>query len=156
VNSSTAPLPPEALGQRLADVFAVVGPLYRQAAALVIAHEAVEGVSTGVRAVLEQITRHGPQTVPTIAQALAISRQYVQRMVDDAITAEMVTPRPNPRHKRSCLLALTPVGQHAIDAITRREQTVLAGATGDLTEQDIATSIRVLDSMIAVTRRTPR
>jgi DNA-binding MarR family transcriptional regulator len=148
-----APLSPHALGQRLADVFAVVGPLYRHAAALVAANESIEGVLTGVRAVLDQLARSGPLTVPSIARALAISRQYVQRMVDDAYASGLVTTRPNPRHKRSPLLELTPAGRHTITTITRRERAVLGRATGDLTEHDIATCIRVLNSMIAVTRQ---
>src|ERR1700678_2357514 len=42
-----------------------------------------------MRAVLEILGRDGAQTVPTLARALEIQRQYVQTMVDETTAAGM-------------------------------------------------------------------
>lgn len=152
--SSPKPLPPSELAEHLAEVFTVVGPLYRHAARLVAAGEAIEGVSTGVRAVLEQLDRAGPQPVPRLADALAVSRQFAQRMVDDALAASFVMTTPNPRHRRSSLVQLTRVGQRTITAITTRERQVLATVAGDLTEDDLAACLRVLRAALTTLAST--
>src|SRR4051794_27273382 len=83
VNDS-APLPSDELGHRLTEVFDLVGPLYRRAARKVEQAEPVEGVSAGVRAVLNLLRLHGPMSVPQMGRDQALSRQFVQRMVNDA------------------------------------------------------------------------
>ena len=56
-----SPLPPEELGPRLAEVYAVLGPLYRRVARLVEHDSPRNGLSIGVRAVHSQCTEtsHG-------------------------------------------------------------------------------------------------
>lgn len=75
----------------------------------------------GVRAVLDQLRREGERTVPQMARAQGLSRQFVQRMVNDARAAGYVDLRDNPAHQRSSLVALTQPGREAIDAVTARE-----------------------------------
>jgi len=131
-------------GQRLSDVFRAVGPLYREAAQRVARDEQLEGVSTGVRAVLEELLAEGRQTMPAVARNLGTTRQYVQRMVEEAAAAGLVRSVPNPAHRRSPLLALTPAGRAAIRRILRREQAALAGAARDLSDRDVDACLRVL------------
>lgn len=133
-----------ASGQRLSDVFRAVGPLYREAAQRVARDEQLEGVSTGVRAVLEELLAEGRQTMPAVARNLGTTRQYVQRVVEEAAAAGLVRSVPNPAHRRSPLLALTPVGRAAIRRILRREQAALAGAARDLSDRDVDACLRVL------------
>ena len=131
-------------GQRLSDVFRAVGPLYREAAQRVARDEQLEGVSTGVRAVLVELLAEGRQTMPAVARNLGTTRQYVQRMVEEAAAAGLVRSVPNPAHRRSPLLALTPAGRAAIRRILRREQAALAGAARDLSDRDVDACLRVL------------
>ncbi|MFD6268038.1 MarR family winged helix-turn-helix transcriptional regulator [Nocardia asteroides] len=137
-------LTPDDLAGRLMDVFAQVGILYRQVYRKIEQDALPVGISVGVRAVLELLAERGPMTVPEMGRAQALSRQFVQRMVNDAIAAELVEVRPNPQHRRSVLIALTAQGRAAITAVTSRELAVLRGVGGDLTAADIDTCLKVL------------
>jgi DNA-binding MarR family transcriptional regulator len=141
-------LPPDELGARLAEVFRVLGPLYRRTAQVVAADEAVEHVSTGARAVLEHLLVHGPSTVPAVARALELSRQFVQRSIDEARAADLVAMVATPRHRRSALATLTPAGRARIEQVQRRERAVLAGTPGDLTDADIDACLIVLRRLL--------
>lgn len=140
---------PDALAARLAEVYLVVGPLYRKVSRAVEREQPVMGMSVGVRAVLEQVQREGELTVPTIAATQELSRQFVQRMVHEARDAGYVELADNPRHRRSPLIRLTPRGHRAIRAVTEREHRLMAQVAGDLTDADIDTTLHVLRSMLA-------
>jgi DNA-binding MarR family transcriptional regulator len=142
-------LPPNELGAQLAAVFQDLGPLYRRVARIVVANEPIEQTSIGVRAVLEHLATHGPRTVPTIADALELSRQFVQRSVNDALDAGLIETTANPRHRRSPHLALTSAGHDRIARITARERSVLATTPGGLTAADIAACRKVLTNVMA-------
>nr|WP_197973306.1 MULTISPECIES: MarR family transcriptional regulator [Streptomyces] len=126
----------------------MVGPLYRRVQRKVEQGEAVEGLSVGVRAVLDLLHKHGPMTVPQMGRAQAISRQFVQRMVNDAAARGLVESIPNPAHQRSPLIRLTAGGRAAITAVLAREHTVLREVGGDLTDADVRTCLRVLGEML--------
>ncbi|MGW5664078.1 MarR family winged helix-turn-helix transcriptional regulator [Streptomyces sp. NPDC003758] len=148
VTDRNAPLAPDVLAPRLMEVFALVGPLYRRVQRKVEQAEAIEGVSVGVRAVLALLRDHGPMTVPQMGRAQALSRQFVQRMVNGAAARGLVESIPNPAHKRSSLLRLTGEGEAVIDAVTAREYTLLRQVRGDLTEVDLQACLRVLTRML--------
>lgn len=90
MNDIDAPLPPDALARRLTEVYDLVGPLYRRAQRGVEQGLDGDGLSVGVRAVLTMLRRGGPMTVPQMGRAQAISRQFVQRMVNDAAAQDLV------------------------------------------------------------------
>ena len=144
----STPLPPEALAARLADVYLVVGPLYRRVSRAVERDQPVMGMSVGVRAVLEQLHREGESTVPAIAAAQELSRQFVQRMVNDARAAELVELVDNPRHRRSSLVRLTADGRAAIAAVVDREHRLLRQVAGGLTAAEVDATLRVLRAML--------
>ncbi|MEV0692183.1 MarR family winged helix-turn-helix transcriptional regulator [Streptomyces sp. NPDC050388] len=145
------------------EVFDLIGPLYRrvqrkveegaqgaQGAYTGEQDQAVEGLSVGVRAVLDLLHKHGPMTVPQMGRAQAISRQFVQRMVNDAAARDLVESIPNPAHQRSSLIRLTEKGRAAIAAVVAREHAVLREVGGDLTDADVRTCVRVLAQMLAL------
>ncbi|MFD4950837.1 MarR family winged helix-turn-helix transcriptional regulator [Streptomyces sp. NPDC058451] len=143
-----APLPPDELGHRLTAVFDLVGPLYRRVQRKVEQGEAVEGLSVGVRAVLDLLHKHGPMTVPQMGRAQAISRQFVQRMVNDAAAHDLVISVPNPAHQRSSLIRLTDAGRAAITSVLDREHLLLRRVGGDLTDSEVRACLRVLGEML--------
>ncbi|MFJ8853735.1 MarR family winged helix-turn-helix transcriptional regulator [Streptomyces sp. NPDC102437] len=142
------PLPPEELAHRLTEVFALVGPLYRRVQRKVEQTAPIEGLSVGVRAVLDLLRENGPMTVPQMGRAQALSRQFVQRMVNDAATAGLAEIIPNPAHQRSSLVRLTASGREAITAALAREQSLLRQVDGDLTDGDVTACVRVLGRML--------
>ncbi|WP_246066579.1 MarR family winged helix-turn-helix transcriptional regulator [Aliiroseovarius halocynthiae] len=101
------------------------------------------GLTVRMRAVLEALTEHGPQTVPDIAFKLEIQRQYVQLMVNDTIKVGLAEKQKNPRHARSPLIALTKSGLDQITRILEKEGAILSELTDGLSADDIATALRV-------------
>ena len=108
IENPDAPLPPEPLGRSLAEVFAVLGPLYRRAVRSVESDAAAHGLTIGVRTVLELAQAAGPRPVPRIAETLALSRQFVQRTVDAALEQGLVELKPNPAHKANAVVSDAP------------------------------------------------
>ncbi|GAB2865349.1 MarR family transcriptional regulator [Actinocorallia aurea] len=142
------PLAPEALAERLAEVFDLVGPVYRRAQRKVEGYLPGEEMSVGVRAVLTLLAEHGPLTVPQMGRELALSRQFVQRMVNDALARELVELAENPAHRRSSLVRPTPAGTSAITGLLAREREMLAAVGGGLTAADLDGCVRVLARLL--------
>lgn len=133
---------------KLAEVYLLVGPLYRR-----VLHEVEDAapdnrVSAGVRAVLDQLRRHGPMTVPEIGRSQSLSRQFVQRMVDEALVAGLVERSENPRHRRSKLIVPTTAGRAVIDAVVGREHERLRAVARDVDDADVDAALRVLATMV--------
>ncbi|MEU9517158.1 MarR family transcriptional regulator [Streptomyces sp. NPDC048224] len=149
MNDTGTPLPPDALARRLTEVYDLVGPLYRRAQRGVEQGLSADGLSVGVRAVLTMLRRGGTMTVPQMGRAQAISRQFVQRMVNDAAALDLVESVPNPAHRRSSLIRLTERGRGTIDGILAREHRLLREVGSDLTDSDVTTCLRVLGAMLA-------
>jgi DNA-binding MarR family transcriptional regulator len=149
-------LDPDELAGRLAEVYLLVGPLYRKVLRVVERDEPVMGMSVGVRAVLDQLRRFGELTVPDIARPQDLSRQFVQRMVNDALARSWVELVDNPAHKRSSLVRLTPDGGAAIGAVVDREHRMMAAVGGDLTGPEVDATLRVLGEMLAALERVER
>ncbi|CAL9663985.1 hypothetical protein SUDANB15_07100 [Streptomyces sp. enrichment culture] len=150
MNKTDPGLVSEELTDRLIEVFDLVGPLYRRTQRKVEQDLSAEGLSVGVRAVLTLLHRHGPMTVPQMGRAQALSRQFLQRMVNDAAARGLVQSVPNPAHKRSSLIRLTEQGQTAVTAVIDRERAVLRRASGDLTGTEIDACLRVLSRLLEV------
>ncbi|MEM7190863.1 MAG: helix-turn-helix domain-containing protein, partial [Pseudomonadota bacterium] len=91
----------------LLDVIRLVRPLYKALEAAVETGLAETGLTLTQRAVLEEIFRHGPLTVPAIGMALIAPRQFIQTTVNALIQRGLVERRENAAHKRSVLIALT-------------------------------------------------
>jgi DNA-binding MarR family transcriptional regulator len=135
--------------EKLAEVYVLVGPLYRRVLREVEESAPDNRVSAGVRAVLDQLRRHGPMTVPGIGRSQSLSRQFVQRMVDDALAAGLVERADNPRHRRSPLIVPTPAGRAVIDEVVGREHARLRAVAGHLDPADVDATLRVLAAMVA-------
>ncbi|MET9174513.1 MarR family transcriptional regulator [Streptomyces misionensis] len=150
MTGTDTPLPPDELADRLTEVFALVGPLYRRVHRKVEQAEPIEGLSVGVRAVLDLLRQHGPMTVPQMGRAQTLSRQFVQRMVNDAAAQHLVEAIPNPSHQRSSLIRLTAEGTVAITAVHAREHAALRQVTGNLTGADVDACLHVLTRMLAL------
>ncbi|MBE3015085.1 MarR family transcriptional regulator [Microbispora sp. NEAU-D428] len=148
MSESERSLASEELADRLAEVFDLVGPLYRRAFRKVEQDTTIEGLSVGMRAVLNMLRERGPMTVPQMGRDQALSRQFVQRMINDAAARGLVEFVPNPAHKRSSLIRLTQEGRTAITAVVDRERAVFRRVGGDLSSADVDACIRVLSRLL--------
>ncbi|MFK4869447.1 MarR family winged helix-turn-helix transcriptional regulator [Streptomyces sp. CSMPJR101] len=153
MNDTGKPLPPDELGHRLTEVFDLVGPLYRLTQRKVEQGESVEGLSVTVRAALDLLHKRGPLTVPSMGRALAVSRQFVQRTVNEAAAQGLVESIPNPAHQRSSLIRLTDPGREAITAVLAREHRALRETGGELTDAEVTACVRVLGELLRLMER---
>jgi DNA-binding MarR family transcriptional regulator len=101
------------------------------------------GLTVRMRAVMEILVRDGAQTVPALARALEIKRQYVQIMVDETTAAGMTERRKNSAHSRSSLIALTPVGAALIGRVRKEEVSRLSALMKELKESEVVVALRV-------------
>ena len=97
-----------------------------------------------------------PFTVPQIAERLGLTRQSVQRVVDDLAGEGLVELVPNERHRRSPLVAIAEAGSevtrrlYADSARDRRRSVRRAGVTAADLDQARATVralVRALDDI---------
>lgn len=100
-----------------------------------------------MRAVLEMLRAQGNLSVPEIAAKLDIKRQYVQLMVNETLSAGFTMQRPNPRHMRSPLLALTEKGSALIEDVIAREMKLMQAVGEEFSEDEIATALKVVLSV---------
>lgn len=101
------------------------------------------------RGVLQEIERLGPQTVPALALARGITRQAMQRTIDGLLARQRLSEEDNPRHLRSPLLALSPVGKRLVTDIRARERRLLAAAELPVSEAELHRTTRSLGELAA-------
>lgn len=126
---------------------AVVRLNYRGIAFLEQVHGAGELVA-GRRGVLVDLARRGPQTVPQMARSRAVSRQYIQRIVNALVADGLVELTRNPAHRRSPLVRITPEGSALVEAMHEREAAVLARLELDASAEELRAAAALLQRII--------
>ena len=99
--------------------------------------------SAGVRGLLQALGE-GPQTVPQIAHHRRTSRQNIQIVVNRLLKSGLIESTTNPKHKRSALLTLTPVGKTVLERLEQRSQTLLRELAGQIGEADLSSAAEVI------------
>lgn len=85
--------------------------------------------------------------VAHIARNMGLSRQAVQRIVNELAAQNLVEFAPNPHHQRARLIVMTPKGKAVFDqAMARQGPWADALATG-LEAQDMETALRLLRTL---------
>jgi DNA-binding MarR family transcriptional regulator len=100
--------------------------LFHRAAQVTEGLHGPEEITAGGRAVLEHLENAGPMSASELARRRHVSRQHIQLLVNSLLERELVTAQENPSHRRSPLLALTPIGARTIRRMTTRERRELA------------------------------
>lgn len=77
------------------------------------------------RGVLLDLLMHGDLTVPALARRRPVSRQHMQLVVNGLLEEGWAELLPNPAHKRSRLVSLTPVGRRVVKEMVARDKGVL-------------------------------
>jgi DNA-binding MarR family transcriptional regulator len=101
-------------------------------------------VSAGRRGVLRSLAREGPRSVPQLARSRPVSRQLVQTLVNGLLEEGYVEKRPNPAHRRSPLLRLTPAGRRFVAAMERRERELLSGLRLEASREELEAAASTL------------
>jgi DNA-binding MarR family transcriptional regulator len=111
-----------------------------------VAGEALEplGISAADRAVMEFLFPDEALSVPEIAARYDVSRQHVQVTVNSLLDKQLAERLPNPRHKRSDLIHLTPSGKKVFEQVFSREVELTETLFADLPGKQLATTLKVL------------
>ena len=104
-------------------------------------------MTSGKRGVLGSLDRFGPQTVPAMARARPVSRQYIQTLVNQLSDEGLVEFIENPAHKRSHLIRLTPKGKVLLDSMIQRETELLSLLKLDIQEKALRDGAGVLKAV---------
>jgi DNA-binding MarR family transcriptional regulator len=96
------------------------------------------------RGILKTLDRLGPQTVPRMARARSVSRQYIQTLINQLAKGDFVEFVENPAHRRSPLVSLTPKGKEFLDAMVQREIELLEQLKMDSSEKELQNTADVL------------
>ncbi len=123
-------------------------PLMQRVEAMV--RDGIEGTGLTVRmrAVLEILHHNEPLTVPDIAHALHIQRQYAQLMINEVLEGELAEKQSNPRHRTSPLIALSETGRAMIQNVLAAEHETAAALAERFRDDDIATALRVTEQLL--------
>jgi len=78
-------------------------------------------VTAAMRSVMETLCDLGPRPVPEIATEKHVSRQHIQKNVDELIRLGLARTKKNPAHKRSVLIELTADGRAIYECIRDAE-----------------------------------
>lgn len=106
------------------------------------------GLTVRTRAVLEILLANGAATVPELANKLEIKRQYVQLMVNETLAEGLTSKQPNPRHKRSTMIALTEKGRALVEAAVGREMALVRSIGAEVDPGDVEAALKVVTSLI--------
>lgn len=112
-------------GQALHDLFMEVFKLHMTLSDVRDKVHAEVGLVTSQRKIMGTLDAMGPATVPDMAAALKVSRQFVQNVCNDLDAKGYILFLDNPRHKRSKLVELTASGRLAHQQARQREHEII-------------------------------
>jgi DNA-binding MarR family transcriptional regulator len=101
-------------------------------------------LTSGKRGILGSLDSSGPQTVPQMARARPVSRQYIQTLVNELAEEGYVAFTENPAHKRSQLVCLTPKGKELFHTMLQREGKVISRLKLGIPDKELQTAASVL------------
>lgn len=96
------------------------------------------------RTILKNLERFGPMSVPQMARQKAVSRQAVQKFINELTDEGLVELIGNIAHKRSPLVRLTAKGQEYINALNEQEARLFANLKMDISAEKLADTAKTL------------
>jgi DNA-binding MarR family transcriptional regulator len=85
-----------------------------------------------------------PQPVSNLARNMGLTRQAVQRSVNELAAEDFVAFDENPHHQRAKLVVLTKKGHAAYEAVSRLQVPWANALASELPAKDLAAAARVL------------
>ncbi|HEV2659072.1 MAG TPA: hypothetical protein VGU68_00610 [Ktedonobacteraceae bacterium] len=128
----------------LQTVYVETEALYQQSSMFV---EQVHGqgeLSMGRRNLLLALLHSSAQTVPQMARSKSVSRQYIQKLVNQLGDEGLVEFVDNAAHKRSHLVQLTQKGKEYITAMLQREVKIIAQMVIDIPAERLQETAQML------------
>jgi DNA-binding MarR family transcriptional regulator len=85
-----------------------------------------------------------PETVANIGRLMGLTRQAVQRVVNEMILEGLLESAPNPHHKRAVLVRPTPRGREMFDELTTQQVVWTNALAEGLSEQEIERATAII------------
>lgn len=85
-----------------------------------------------------------PETVARLARNMGLTRQSVQRVVNEMVEEGMLTFRENPHHQRAKLVALTKKGETAFAAALELQEPWVRALTSGISKKRLLETREVL------------
>ncbi len=130
----------EALHQLFKEIFTMQNALTEIMDSI---HDAA-GLSTPQVRLATLLHNSGPDTVPHLATAFNVSRQFIQTVCNDLDAAGLVEFCDNPHHKRSKLVALTDRGREVYAATKEKEAAIVKNNLPDIDADQVAQASALL------------
>ncbi|MGH8550614.1 MAG: MarR family winged helix-turn-helix transcriptional regulator [Blastocatellia bacterium] len=96
---------------------------------------------------LRMLKTEGPQTVPDVARARSVSRQYIQKLANELIAEGWVALEDNPLHKKSRLMVLTDQGEAKLEEMTQRFRELTAQMASAFAFRDLQVSTHTVGEL---------
>jgi DNA-binding MarR family transcriptional regulator len=100
--------------------------------------------SAGRRSILRSLGNDGPQTVPSMARLRAVSRQHVQKLVNELKVDGMVRSGPHPQDGRTRLIHLTAEGRRFLANMEAREAVLFDWMAEGIPLEDLHAATKVV------------
>jgi DNA-binding MarR family transcriptional regulator len=105
------------------------------------------GITTGMRTVISSLSAEAGRTVPDLARELGFSRQHIQSVINELLSAGLVAAVRNPSHRRSPLLVLTDDGLRRRQIVEAREAAYLTRIAPAVSHLELAAAARLFDHL---------
>ncbi len=96
---------------------------------------------------LRLIQDQGPLPIPELARLRGVSRQRIQRLVDEYLSLGDLKLLENPSHKRSKLVALTDQGVRNTQAMSKAIDEGLLRIQKSLSSDDLSITLKTLNTI---------
>ncbi len=130
--------------QQVSDILHLLRPLLKQSEGF-IRGTSVDGVTPAMSRLLGCLQTDGAQTVPALARSLGTGRQFIQRMVNDLLSCDLIERGLNPAHQKSWIISLTEKGHAHVEHTVRQEHGALKELANGLAGDELQTCLTVLD-----------
>ncbi|MEV6210926.1 MarR family transcriptional regulator [Kitasatospora sp. NPDC051914] len=94
-------------------------------------HEATGSLDRAAYLLLDELRRHGPASVKTLAAALGVDSSTVTRQAAPLVEADLVGRVPYPADRRAVHLSLTPLGGRRLAEVQAGREELMRRLTAD-------------------------
>src|SRR5580700_3209627 len=105
------------------------------------------GLSMARTKVLMRLRKQGPTRQSVLAADLGLSPHSITDIVDALERLGLAERRPDATDRRAKLVAITDAGESSLDVARATRERLLTEIFGALSEEDMATLLRLLDSL---------
>ncbi len=133
--------------EKLYELILHIRPLMKKLADAVDFELREIGITTAMRAIMEQLNNCDGLSVPELSRRLILKRQSIQPVLDKLFKNKIVERKTNPIHKRSWIYSLSKKGEGLINSIRLKENSNLDQISSQYSVENIDTANDLLSKL---------